>query len=76
MIKEPYRFVVKNRPVFSYAGLWSQWVNPTTKEKYRSFSIITTDSNELVGEIHDKKRMPVILSKENEAAWLSKDTAN
>jgi putative SOS response-associated peptidase YedK len=72
-VKEPYRFTVKDREVFAYAGLWSQWVNPKTKEKYRTFSIITTDSNEMVSEIHTKKRMPVILPRENESAWLSKD---
>jgi putative SOS response-associated peptidase YedK len=73
--KEPYRFVLKDRPVYAYAGLWSQWVNPKTKEAYRTYSVITTESNELVGEIHDKKRMPVILSKANEELWLAKDIA-
>jgi putative SOS response-associated peptidase YedK len=73
--KEPYRFILKDRQVYAYAGLWSQWVNPKTKEPYRTFCIVTTESNELVGEIHDKKRMPVILSKANEELWLAKDIA-
>ncbi|WP_454802910.1 SOS response-associated peptidase [Mucilaginibacter phyllosphaerae] len=73
VIKEPYMFTLTDRPLFAFAGLWSQWVNPIDKSRYRSFSIITTQSNEIVGEIHEKKRMPVILSKEKEKAWLSKD---
>ena len=32
---------------------------------------MTTDANALVAEIHSKKRMPVILTKEEEI-WLSK----
>ncbi|AMR33670.1 hypothetical protein A0256_20670 [Mucilaginibacter sp. PAMC 26640] len=31
IIKEPYRFTVKDRPLFAFAGLWSQWVNPVDK---------------------------------------------
>ena len=66
-------FTLKDREVFAYAGIWSRWINPQDKSALNTFSIITTDSNELVGEIHKKKRMPVILSKENEKVWLSKD---
>ncbi|RFZ85168.1 SOS response-associated peptidase [Mucilaginibacter terrenus] len=71
--REPYLFTLKDRPLYAYAGLWSQWRDPETKEPYRTFSIVTTESNDLVGEVHDKHRMPVILSKENEDLWLSKD---
>ncbi|MBX9850937.1 MAG: SOS response-associated peptidase, partial [Cytophagaceae bacterium] len=34
-----------------------------------TFSIITTQANEMMREIHE--RMPVILNKENESLWLS-----
>jgi putative SOS response-associated peptidase YedK len=72
--KQPYRFTLKDRDIFAYAGLWSKW-SAEGQDPYYSFSIITTEANELVGEYHDKHRMPVILDKKDEALWLSKDVA-
>ena len=70
--REPYRFTVNDRKLFCFAGLWSQWVDPETNEKFRTYGILTTEANTLVAEIHDKKRMPVILSKAEADIWLSK----
>jgi len=69
----PYRFVLKDRELFAFAGLWSQWKDPFSEELYRSFTIMTTQANETVGKVHAPKfRMPVILSREEEALWLDK----
>lgn len=69
----PWRFVVKDREVFAFAGLWSQWKSKDGSIVYRSFSIMTTEANDMVGKVHEKKRMPVILDKPEETLWLSKD---
>jgi len=69
--KLPYRFVLPDREIFAFAGLWSRWKNLVNKEPYESFTIITTAPNDLVKPIHD--RMPVILSKDDESTWLSSD---
>lgn len=70
----PWRFVLKDRNVFAFAGLWSQWKSKDGSAVYRSFSIMTTVANETVGKVHDPKfRMPVILDKHEEELWLSKD---
>ena len=69
--KLPWRFVLPNRPVFAFAGLYSTWVNDQTKEFYQSFTIVTTEPNNLLEKYHN--RMPVILHKEEEQLWLSKD---
>jgi putative SOS response-associated peptidase YedK len=69
--KLPYRFTLKNEKVMSMAGLWEGWKDPKTGELYHSFTIVTIDPNEKIGAIHD--RMPVILTKEEEKIWLSKD---
>ena len=70
----PYRFVLKDRNIFAFAGLWSQWKDRFSGEVYRSFTIMTTKANETVGKVHDPKfRMPVILDKNEEKSWLSKD---
>lgn len=72
----PYRFILKDRQLFAFAGLWSQWKSRDGTTVYRSFTIMTTAANKIVGKVHDpKNRMPVILDKHNEALWLSKDVS-
>ncbi|MGE5444856.1 MAG: SOS response-associated peptidase [Ignavibacteriales bacterium] len=72
--KIPYHFVLKTREPFAFAGLWDEWKTPDGDELL-SFTIITTEANELVEKIHD--RMPAILREEDESRWLDphlKDT--
>jgi putative SOS response-associated peptidase YedK len=70
----PYRFVLKERELFAFAGLWSQWKSKDGSEVYRSFTIMTTEANDIVGKVHDPKfRMPVILDDYNERLWLDKE---
>ena len=72
--KVPYRFILKNRQPFAFAGLWDVWKTPEG-DTLLSFTIITTRANELMERIHD--RMPVILNEKDEAKWLDpefKDT--
>jgi putative SOS response-associated peptidase YedK len=72
----PYRFVLKERELFAFAGLWSQWKSKDGSVVYRSFTIMTTEANKIVGKVHDPKfRMPVILDKYSEGTWLSKDVS-
>jgi putative SOS response-associated peptidase YedK len=70
--KPPYPwhyFELKGRAVFAFAGLYDEWTDGKTTIK--SFTIITTEPNELVGKVHD--RMPVILEKEDEQLWMNPD---
>jgi putative SOS response-associated peptidase YedK len=53
------------------AGVWENWKEPASGEWIRTFAIITTDSNELVAEIHD--RMPVILAPADFVRWLGEE---
>jgi len=69
--KRPWRFVTE-RKLFCFAGIWSEWFDPITLESYRTYAIMTCEANELVGEIHKEKRMPVILHKWEESMWLNK----
>jgi putative SOS response-associated peptidase YedK len=74
-LSEPFLIFLKNkqRP-FSFAGIFDDWVNPQTGETIRSFSIITTTSNELLQKI-PHHRSPVILTQYQERKWLSSKTA-
>lgn len=68
--KIPYRFVMKDRRPFAFAGLWEKW--DKEDEPLFTFTIITTENNELMEPIHN--RMPVILDKLNHEIWLSPDS--
>jgi putative SOS response-associated peptidase YedK len=64
--KQPYHFKLKDSSPFAFAGLWETW--DKEGEEIRSCSIVTTDANDLMNEIHH--RMPVILHPENYGVWL------
>ena len=67
--KQPYAIAMKSGEPFALAAIWENWKVPHTEEWMRTFCIITTTANELVGEIHD--RMPVILSPDAYDRWLA-----
>lgn len=70
--KQQYLITLPNDELFAFAGIWAEWVNKETGEIIKSYSIITTEANQLMREIHNsKKRMPVILTKNNENDWLT-----
>ena len=65
--KTPMRFELKSGEPFAFAGLWD--VSKAGGEDWiKTCTIITTEANELVEEAHD--RMPVILPRDVERAWL------
>jgi len=70
--KQKYMITLPNDELFAFGGLWSEWVDKSSGEIIHSFTVVTTEANELMSKIHNsKKRMPVILTKENEQAWLA-----
>lgn len=71
--KQPMRIVLKDRGIFSLAGLYDTWLAPNGG-KISTCTVITTAPNQLMADIHD--RMPVILNKEDEASWLDRENQN
>ncbi|WP_151735954.1 SOS response-associated peptidase ['Paenibacillus yunnanensis' Narsing Rao et al. 2020] len=67
--KQPMRIMLRDESIFSLAGLYDIWVD-TDGNKLGTCTIITTEPNHLMAEIHD--RMPVILPREAEAEWLDR----
>ena len=83
--KQPYRVTFEDRTPFAMAGLWAQWRPETTQtgldaftdagaaisgeDVVETFTIVTTEPNEVVAELHD--RMAVILPTGDEYRWLS-----
>lgn len=69
--KEKYLMTLKDNEAFTFAGLWSRWTNPINQQIVNSYTIITTEADELMARIHNsKKRMPIILTEETEKLWL------
>jgi putative SOS response-associated peptidase YedK len=68
--KIPRRFILEGDQPFEFAALWDSWPAPG-RNRIESFTIITTDANEVVRPIHD--RMPVILDSSAIAEWLDPD---
>jgi putative SOS response-associated peptidase YedK len=66
--KQAFHITRSDRKPFAFAGLWSIWRGGDDDEVVRSCAIITTAANAAVAALHD--RMPVILSRDAEAAWL------
>jgi putative SOS response-associated peptidase YedK len=74
--KQPHYIYAADHQPLLFAGLFAQWTDTQTGELLQSYSIITTDANDLMAEIHNvKKRMPVILSNPQAKAFLLGDAA-
>lgn len=70
--KKKFLITLPDEEIFSFAGLYSSWTNPVTGEIYNTYTLLTTQANELMSEIHNvNKRMPVILKQEDEYRWLA-----
>jgi len=75
--KLPWYIYSADNEIMSLAGVYDTWVETRTGEMVSTFSIITTEANELMAEIHNsKKRMPVILDKTIENRWISLSTSS
>ena len=66
--KQPFAIALASREPYGFAGLWERWKDPETREWLETFSIITTDPNQVVAPLHN--RMPVIIERKDYARWL------
>ena len=66
--KTPFYIHLKEEALFAFAGLYDIWLDASGAQ-HPSFTIITTNANELVSPLHD--RMPVILKRGDEERWLA-----
>jgi len=65
--KRPFAIALASGEPYAFAGLWESWRRPEG-ESLETFTILTTDPNELMAPIHN--RMPVILEPKNYDRWL------
>jgi putative SOS response-associated peptidase YedK len=68
--KQPWYFTARDgSPALTIAGLWDEWTNPETGKPLKSCTMIITEPNKFVAEVHD--RMPVLLTEKQFEPWLS-----
>ena len=88
--KRPHRVAFEDDRPFAMAGLYERWTPETTQagldafsgggadpedvEPLETFTVLTTDPNEVVEPLHH--RMAVILPPESEAAWLEGESVS
>ena len=66
--KKPMFIHVKDQEIFAFAGISSLWKAPDEKI-IKTCSIVTTQPNKFMKDIHD--RMPAILKKDDEKEWIN-----
>jgi len=69
--KQPYYFTRRDGEPITFAGLWDEWHDKAAGETIKSCTMIITEPNDFVREMHD--RMPVILEPKDFEHWLAGD---
>jgi putative SOS response-associated peptidase YedK len=69
--KEKYKINNQYEDIFCFAGLYNKGVNPENGERMNTFTMVTTEANAIMQYVHNhKKRMPIMLNRIDESAWL------
>jgi putative SOS response-associated peptidase YedK len=66
--KQSFAIALTSKEPYAFAGLWEKWKDRQTGTELLTFTIITTDPNEVVRPLHD--RMPVIIPAKDYDRWL------
>lgn len=69
--EEAFRVRPQQWPHDGVAGLWDAWKDPANGQRLQTFTIATTDANEIMMPVHN--RMPVILHESDFNRWLSRE---
>jgi putative SOS response-associated peptidase YedK len=73
-IAYPYIIESADEQPLYLAGIWQSWTDKETGETMDTFAIVTTKANELMEQVHNKKkRMPTILNEEMAYNWIMED---
>jgi putative SOS response-associated peptidase YedK len=66
--KQPFAIAMKDGKPYALAGLWERWKDHKAGTELLTFTVITTDPNEVVEQLHD--RMPCIIPEKDYDRWL------
>ena len=71
--KQPHWIHPADGDLVTFAGLWAEWREPTTKAPLLTFTILTTAASDDVRPLHD--RMPVVLDAADRERWIDPASA-
>jgi putative SOS response-associated peptidase YedK len=67
--RQPFAVALRDGSLFALAGLWDAWRDRKTGQVLLSYTVITTDPNELLEPFHN--RMPVIVRPDDYERWIA-----
>ena len=74
---QPFYIYPADKSLLTLGCVYSDWYDAETDKDVRTFSIITTDANPMMADIHNsKKRMPFILDGNKAEQWLDRNSKN
>ncbi len=68
--KQAYAIAMKDASIFAFAGLSERWKDRAKGQILETYTIITTDPNELMTYLSIHDRMPAILKPSDYGRWL------
>lgn len=78
--KDKHQIVSNDDEIFTFAGLYTSWTDTNFGRTVNSFTMVTTEGNDIMKYVHNSKsiksgnihdaRMPIMLKKQDECAWL------
>ncbi len=68
--KQAFAITLRDAEILAFAGLWDAWKDSATGTVVESFTILTTEANELMLGEQIHTRMPVILDTKDYDRWL------
>lgn len=79
-LKDKYCVKSFDDEIFTFAGLYSTWTSPDSGVLKNTFTMVTTEGNNIMKYVHNSKsiksgnihdaRMPIMLRRQDELAWL------
>ena len=69
-IKLPFLFAMQSGEPFGIGGIWQHWRSPNGETELDTFAVVTVEPNEIVHDLTDHDRMPLIVKRVDYERWL------
>jgi putative SOS response-associated peptidase YedK len=69
-IRLPFLFAMKSGEPFGIAGIWQHWRSPEGETEMDTFAVVTVEPNEIVHDLTDHHRMPLLIKRADYQRWL------
>jgi putative SOS response-associated peptidase YedK len=68
-ITRPWAVTLTDDRLFSFGGIWDRWTDKSTGYTQETFSVVTTEPNELLEPFHN--RCPLVIEVKDYGRWLT-----